>query len=149
MNYSLSMTQSANLIPWAAPDANEIKSMETIINQQIVNDYLSPRITHLDTTKQLIFGVRVCFGTNSPSFWISQPSVKHIMKMNNLQINFSNSRCSSGDVVTAGHILFKHPHHTHKHFYLMALRRQLPETTPFFDIGTHFIGPHRENRYHI
>lgn len=40
-------------------------------------------------------------------------------------------------MLTAGAILLKHPSFTHRMYFLLALRRQLPTNTPFFDIGVH------------
>jgi hypothetical protein len=55
----------------------------------------------------------------------------------------------SGDVVTAGHILLKHHQFTHRNYYLMSLRKSLPSTTPFFDIGIAYTTPHREKIPHL
>lgn len=140
----------ATLIPWIAQDTNrDSKSVADIILDHHLNDFLSPKITFLETTRQIIFGVRAYFGASPPSLWITQPSVKHVMTTNNIQIGLSNSTCTSGDVVTAGHILLKSPKHTHKHFYLLALRRKLPDTTPFFDLGILSRTPHGESIPHL
>jgi hypothetical protein len=40
-------------------------------------------------------------------------------------------------MVVAGVILLKHQQYTHRLYYLLALRNQLPSNTPFFDIGIH------------
>jgi hypothetical protein len=40
-------------------------------------------------------------------------------------------------MITAGAILLKHPSFTHRMYFLLALRKQLPINTPFFDIGVH------------
>jgi hypothetical protein len=44
-------------------------------------------------------------------------------------------------MVVAGVVLLKHPQYTHRLYYLLALRKQLPANTPYFDIGIH----HRTN----
>jgi hypothetical protein len=52
-------------------------------------------------------------------------------------------------VVTAGHILLKHPDYTHRTYYMMSLRRAIPATTPFFDIGIAYTTPHGEKIPHL
>jgi hypothetical protein len=140
---------NATLIQWTAKDTRSTKSIGAIIQEKILNEYLSPKITHLNTSQQIIFGIRACFGNHTPSAWITQPSIKAILATNNLHLSLSNSRCDSGEVVTAGHLLFKHPQHTHRHFYLLSLRRILPENTPFFDLGTLHRTPHGEEITHL
>ena len=140
---------NANLIQWTAKDTQSTKSIGAIIKENSINQYLSPKITHLNTSHQIIFGIRACFGNQTPSAWITQPAIKAIMASNQLHLSISNSRCDSGEVVTAGHLLFKHPQHTHRHFYLLSLRRILPENTPFFDLGTLHRTPHGEEITHL
>ena len=96
---------------------------------------MSPKVAHLDSIRQFVFGLRITMRDQSPAAWITDSRTNNIMTNENLRVNISNSKCDSGEIVVAGHLLLKHPEHTHKIFYLMALRRQLPEATPFFDIG--------------
>lgn len=49
-----------------------------------------------------------------------------MLQQNGLSFTLSNSTCTSGNVVVAGYILFKHPDLIHRNFYLRSLRRTLP-----------------------
>ena len=80
----------------------------------------------------LIFGARFCFNTN-PIKW-KTAAKQQALKSANLQVQVSNSRCTSGKLVIAGYILLKAPNATHRHRYVQHLIRQLPENTPFFDV---------------
>ena len=59
---------------------------------------------------------------------------EYIVKEQHLNVLVSNSKSTSGDLVTAGYILLKAPNTTHRHYYKQYLRSKLPEATPYFDI---------------
>ena len=86
-----------------------------------------------------VFGIRIC--ATDPAFstgtWLKDSNVQASLATHKVELNISNSTCDSGKMVVAGAILFKHPTYTHRLYYLLAVRRQLPNNTPFFDIGTH------------
>ena len=65
-------------------------------------------------------------------------------------VNISNSSSDSGDTVSvAGYIFFKHPKFTQRSYFLSHLRRHLPETTPYFDIGYHRKTPTGQDIPHL
>jgi hypothetical protein len=124
------------IVKWEASKNNDICSLGDIFAMKgKLREYMSPKVAHLDSTGQFVFGLRITMRNQSPAAWITDSRTNNIMSNENLHVNISHSKCDSGEVVVAGHLLLKHPEHTHKIFYLMALRQQLPEATPFFDIG--------------
>jgi hypothetical protein len=86
-----------------------------------------------------IFGIRIC--ATDPAFstgvWLCDDTVKQSLVHHQVTLNISNSTCDSGRMVVAGVVLLKHPQYTHRLYYLLALRKQLPANTPYFDIGIH------------
>jgi hypothetical protein len=126
---------SVTMVQWVASNTNNPKTITDIRAANEFSKYHSPKITQIESSQHLIFGVRVCLGLNSPGPWINHEHTSRVMREDGLTINISNAKSTSGDVVNAGTIFFKHPSYTQRAFYLMALRRSLPETTPFFDLG--------------
>jgi hypothetical protein len=104
-----------------------------------LTELCSPKISHLDSYRMCIFGIRICSteASFSTGTWLANDFVKSSLAKHNVEINISNSTCDSGRMVTAGAILLKHPTYTHRLYYLLSLRKQLPLNTPFFDIGIH------------
>jgi hypothetical protein len=88
-------------------------------------------------------------GRQHPSRWINDRRTQLTMQNNSITISISNSKTNSGDIVTACHILLKHPEYTHRTYYLMSLCRSIPATTPFFDIGLVYTTPHGEKIPHL
>ena len=126
-----------SLVKWGEPQTPATTiSLDTVAPEQI-RQYLSPRISTLQGTKTFVFGMRLCAPDNHYNQWISQPTTREILREQKLEITVSNSKCSSGNVVTAGYILMKHPQYTHRYFYLLSLRKDLPSNTPFFDLANH------------
>ena len=136
------------LIPWEATNLNNPIQVQQLTTATL-STYRSPKVTAINSSSQFIYGIRVCMGTQSPGSWITQEATKNAMTTNQVTINVSNSKCSSGDIVLAGHILLKHPEWTQRTFYLMSLRRTLPDTTPYFDIGIQYKTPHGERVPHL
>jgi hypothetical protein len=137
------------IVKWEASKENSIISIADINDASMIREYISPKITNLESTKQFVFGLRITMRNKSPSAWISDITTKSTMVQEHININISNSKCDSGDIVVAGHLLLKHPIHTHQTFYLMSLRRQLPESTPFFDISPTSTTPTGDKIYHL
>ena len=126
---------AVTMVQWAASNTSNPKKIHDIRAAKDFSKYHSPKVTKLGSSHHVIFGVRVCLGINSPGPWINHEHTQQVMVADGLTINISNAKSTSGDVVNAGTIFFKHPMYTQRVFYLMALRRGLPETTPFFDLG--------------
>ena len=91
----------------------------------------------------------MCAPDNHLNAWITRASTREILQNNKMEITISNSKSSSGNVVTAGYILMKHPIYTQRYFYLLSLRKALPANTPFFDLAIHRRTPHGETIPHI
>jgi hypothetical protein len=96
-----------------------------------IRNFLSPNISLLKTNKTFIFGLRLSAPDNHLNGWITHASTRDILRANKMEITLSNSKSCSGNVVTAGYILMKHPTYTQRYFYLLSLRKALPTTTPF------------------
>jgi hypothetical protein len=126
---------SITMVQWAAANTDNPKKSTDIRAAKEFSKYHSPKINRVESTHQLIFGVCVCLGTNSHGPWINHDHTQQVMVADGLTINISNAKSTSGDVVNAGTIFCKNPTYTQRVFYLMALQRIIPETTPFFDIG--------------
>jgi hypothetical protein len=141
--------ETINLIKWDDTTQTHKSSIEQVQESGGIRKFMSPRITHLESSAQFIFGLRISMGDSTPSRWINDRRTKRTMQDNSIAINISNSKTNSGEVVTAGHILLKHPEYTHRTYYLMSLRRSVPETTPFFDIGLVYTTPHGEKIPHL
>ena len=138
-----------NLIKWDDDTQSNTSPLGKILQTGNIRKFISPRITNLASSTQFIFGIRISMGDRSPSQWINDSRTKRVLQDNSMNISISNSKTNSGDVVTAGHILLKHPDFTHRTYYLMSLRRDLPPTTPFFDIGLVYTTPHGEKIPHL
>ena len=103
------------------------------LNPEEIRDFVSPRIIVAKGRKQLIFALRFGFNRN-PGNWLQHPRTQQALTNQNVETAVSNSTCDSGEIVTAGYILFKAPNTTHRQRYTQYLRSKLPEATPFFDL---------------
>ena len=137
------------LVRWGEQHTPENNTPLGEITHHRIRQFLSPNISHLKTSKTFIFGLRVCAPDNHLSAWITRPSTREILRGNKMEITLSNSKSSSGNVVTAGYILMKHPTYTQRYFYLLSLRKALPNNTPFFDLAIHRRTPHGEMIPHL
>jgi hypothetical protein len=99
-----------------------------------LREFLSPKVTFIESTTQIIFGARICFAANTPGQWKNKERTKMALKDNQVTLKISNSSTLSGKMVTAGYILLKAARTTHRTRFLQSLRMQLPPETPFFDI---------------
>ena len=118
---------------WESTDLTASNVMSELSPGEL-REFLSPNITFLPTTSQVIFGARVCFASKFPGQWKNKERTKQVLKDNQLSLNISNSTTKSGRIVTAGYILFKAARTTHRTRFLQSLRMKLPPETPFFDI---------------
>jgi hypothetical protein len=114
----------------------DVTSVDSLRSENI-RQYLSPKLSSLPSTQTFIFGLRLSAGANTVGNWLTNEHTRTIMTKLKVEVTISNAKCTSGNVVTAGRILFKHPLYTHRLYYLLSLRKKLPENTPFFDIGIH------------
>ena len=108
-------------------------SIDQLDNPGKVRQYISPNITMIKATHQIVFGVRFCFN-QSPIAWKAAEPVTSAMQKFHINVSVSNSTCDSGKLIIAGYLLLKAPNTTHRHRYLQYLQSNLPDTAPFFDI---------------
>jgi hypothetical protein len=133
-------TNTIYVVPWQDKSISAARMVPThSINQENLKQVCSPQISHIDSYSMSIIGIRICVSdtTFTTGSWINNEKVKTSLATNNVEVQISNSTCDSGTMMTAGAILLKHPGLTHRMYFLLALRRKLPNNTPFFDIGVH------------
>lgn len=118
---------------WESVDL-QLHTTVTALSPGELRDFLSPNITFLSATSQIIFGARVCFASKYPGQWRYKETTVQKLAEHHVQVKVSNSTTTSGKIVTAGYILFKAARTTHRDRFLQSLRQQLPPATPFFDI---------------
>ena len=89
------------------------------LDPQSLRDFLSPKITSLDTLSTFIFGLRFRFATKKlPTTWRRDEQNQKAFKAHGVSVATSNSSCDSGKLVIAGYLLFKAPNTTHRARYL-------------------------------
>ena len=132
---------------WGSEDLVQAKTITELSKADVVR-FLAPAITTIHSHNLIIFAARISFAEN-PIAWKNADVTRQAMELNNIKIQVSNSISTSGKLVIAGYILFKHPTMTHRHRYLQFLRQQLPEATPYFDIVYHRQTPADQNIGHL
>ena len=117
---------------WESEELLETKAASSL-TESTVREFVSPTVTFLKSRSLIIFGVRFGFMSN-PSTWQYSKETKKTLKEQEINVLISNSKTTSGTVVTAGYILLKAPNTTQRNFYTEYLRSKLPQATPYFDI---------------
>ncbi|KAI2505038.1 hypothetical protein MHU86_9394 [Fragilaria crotonensis] len=120
------------LYRWESKDLKTFSTISKLTGTEL-RDYISPQISFIHTTSQIIFGVRLSF-TDNPVKWQNGPGKKQQLKDNQVEIKVSNSSSTGGKSVIAGYILLKAPNTTSTHRYTQYIRSLMPEATPYFDI---------------
>jgi hypothetical protein len=120
------------LYRWESEDLVMSNTANKMSNSEI-RDFISPKITFVSASNQIIFGIRFGF-TKTPSSWRNSETMKAMFESHQLEVSISNSTSTSGNMVTAGYILLKAPNTTHLLRYTKYLRSLLPDTAPYFDI---------------
>ena len=133
---------------WESKDLTSCTPVSKL-TQADFRDYISPSISSLFSTSTFVFGLRFGFASKNHIAWRMQSHLNNLLKSHGVVISVSNSTTSSGDLVTAGFLLFKAPNTTHRIKYLQHLRNKLPNNTPFFDIVLHKRTPTGENYHHL
>ena len=128
----LLLADNGVLFRWESEDLTTTKAT-TSLNPTELREFITPTVTFIKSSRQMIFGVRFGFLAN-PKQWQFCKRTKAVLKEQHLLVRMSNSSSTSGKVVTAGYILFKAPNTTHRHRYTQFLRSQLPEVAPYFDL---------------
>ena len=144
---ALFTTEDGKLYRWESEDLLHTKDIQTM-NPVEIRDYISPTITFIPSRSQIVFGIRYGFAIN-PVNWIKTPTTKATMTAQHISLNMSNSKSTSGTLVTAGFILLKAPNTTHRHRYTQYLLSQLPDATPFFDVERQSRAPNNQTLPHL
>jgi hypothetical protein len=117
---------------WESEEMTETKAASSL-SLANAREFVSPKVTFIGSRSTMVFGLRFGF-LSSPGNWQHSDRTKKILKEQHMHVLISNSKSTSGDLVTAGYILLKAPNTTHRHHYTQYLRSKLPEATPYFDI---------------
>jgi hypothetical protein len=100
---------------WESEELLETKAASSLA-KEMARDFVSPKVTIIGSRSMMVFGIRFGF-LSSPGKWQYSDRTQKILKEQHLNVPISNSKSTSGDLVTAGHILLKAPNTTHKHYY--------------------------------
>jgi hypothetical protein len=129
-----------NIVKWGSKQlqSDHIVAVSDL-QPTMLRQLCSPKISYINSHQMIVFGIRVCATDKnfSTGKWLNDDHVKLSLANYSVELNISNSTCDSGNMVTAGIILLKHPVYTHRLYFLLSLRRSLPSNTPYFDIGVH------------
>ncbi len=118
---------------WESEDLVQARTITQMTVTEL-RDFVSPVISFIQHSSQVIFGLRFAFTPTNPVTWQKSPAVRQAMKDLNVTVSVSNSKSTSGKLVTAGNILLKAPNTTHLHRYTQYLRGKVSDVTPYFDI---------------
>jgi hypothetical protein len=140
-------TEDGKLYRWESEDLSHSKDIQKMTPVE-VRDFISPTITFLPSKSQIVFGLRFGFADN-PVGWQQDPSTKATLAAQHISLSMSNSKSTSGTLVTAGYILLKAPNTTHRHRYTQYLLSQLPTATPFFDVDRQSKAPNDQVIPHL
>ena len=110
--------------------------------------YVTPHISVIQATSQMIFGIRVGFTAN-PIQWQNVEHRRKQFKTNNIEIKVYNSSSAGGKPVIAGYIFLKAPNTTSTHRYTQYLRHQMVEDTPYFDVERYKKTPMEQTIPHL
>ena len=148
IHYILTTVEDATLFPWMNGSTTPtIPSLDLTPDNLL--QYLAPRVTTIESMQMFVFSFRLCL-TTGPGKWINSSATKNNLKLHKVEVSLSNSSSDSGDIISvAGYIFYKHPKYTQRTYFLSHLRRQLPPTTPFFDIGYHRKTPTGQDIPHL
>lgn len=117
---------------WDSEETSTTKAASSLTEAN-AREFVSPKITFMESRTLIVFGLRFGF-LAGPAKWQHNERTKQALKEQKIDILISNSKSTSGNIVTAGYILLKAPNSTHRHFYTQFLRSQMPDATPYFDI---------------
>ncbi|KAI2500967.1 hypothetical protein MHU86_13512 [Fragilaria crotonensis] len=136
------------LHPWKNTAAYIAQPVLQVPTDDLIH-FITPNITTIAKSSQIIFAIRFGFTPKHPRAWRKKDTTKETMMLNKVKIQVSNSTSNCGDSVTAGYILLKHPKMTHKTWYLEFLRQQVPKETPYFDLQLQHKTPVGQSISHI
>ncbi|KAI2506425.1 hypothetical protein MHU86_8051 [Fragilaria crotonensis] len=117
---------------WESEDLLMSKSVQELTATEL-REFISPAITFVHAQHQIIFGLRISFQV-SPGVWMRSDIMKGYFTSKTLEVLVSNSKSTSGKMVTAGYVLLKAPNTTQLSRYTQFLRSVLPKNAPYFDV---------------
>ncbi|KAI2506081.1 hypothetical protein MHU86_8312 [Fragilaria crotonensis] len=117
---------------WESEDLLMSKSVQELTATEL-REFISPAITFVHAQHQIIFGLRISFQV-SPGVWMRSDIMKGFLTSKTLEVLVSNSKSTSGKMVTAGYVLLKAPNTTQLSRYTQFLRSVLPKNAPYFDV---------------
>ena len=128
------------LYKWQQPGTDQYNVLSKMSPDDVCQ-FICPSIGIVPSQLMLVIPIRYGFTNNTPSKWRNLESTKTVLEKKNVTVSISNCTSVSGELVIAGYILLKAPMTTHRLRYLQSLRKQLPDTTPQFDILLHKRSP--------
>ena len=90
---------------WQSEDLSGSAYVSTLTGDQL-RALVTPNVTYVRSSSLIIFGVRYGF-TDNPITWQFATSTRAKLQQSNVSILLSNSKSTSGKIVTAGYILLK------------------------------------------
>ena len=132
--------EDGHLYNWT-DDGKETYNVISKMTSSEVRQFICPSLTISPSQSMAIIPLRFGFSDSTPSKWRNSEATKSILEKQNATVSISNSTSTSGNLVISGYILTKAPMTTHRLRYLQSLRKQLPDTTPPFDILLHKRSP--------
>ena len=124
-------------------------SLQSWHSSTALRNYISPKITSLDTISTFVFGLRFSFVQKNHVTWWSQAHLNKVLQDNGIGVSISNSTCNSGWLAIAEYILFKALNTTHQVWYLQSIRNHRDACTPFFNIVLHKRTPTDDQFHHL
>jgi hypothetical protein len=111
---ALMQDEDGTFYRWESEDLVQARTISQMPVSEL-RDFVSPVISFIKQPSQVIFGLRFAFTSTNPVTWQRSPTVRQAMKTLNVTVSVSNSKSTSGKLVTAGYILLKAPNTTHLH----------------------------------
>ena len=138
--HELFRDEDGHLYNWT-DDGKESYNAISKMTSSEVRQFICPSLTISPSQSMAIIPLRFGFSDTTPSKWRNSEATKSTLEKHNATVSISNSTSTSGNLVISGYILTKAPMTTHRLRYLQSLRKQLPDTTPPFDILLHKRSP--------
>ena len=125
--------KDGHLYNWT-DDGKEAYNVISKMTSSEVCQFICPSLTISPSQSMAIIPLQFGFSDTTPSKWRNSEATKSLLEMHNDTVSISNATSTSGNLVISGYILTKARMTTHRLRYHQSLRKQLPDTTPPFDI---------------
>jgi hypothetical protein len=118
-----------NIVKWGSKQlqSDHIVAVSDL-QPTMLRQLCSPKISYINSHQMIVFGICVCATDKnfSTGKWLNDNHVKLSLANYLVELNISNSTCDSGNMVTAGIILLKHPVYTHRLLFSPVSPTQSP-----------------------